>query len=308
MTEFPGVALSRAFRRVLEQAEKVARFPRPVLIRGERGTGKELLARHIHALSRRADGPFVAVNCAAFTDTLLGSEFYGHERGAFTGAERRRIGRLEQADGGTLFLDEIGNMPQAFQEKILRVIEYPTFERVGGSESVEVDVRVISATNADLQELMADGLFRRDLYDRLSVAVLDVPPLRQRREDIPRLIVHFVRRLRREIANLPPRRFLQQTVEVMVDYYWPGNVRELRNIVERAYLYGSGDAVRPDDLPPEVAGRQIAGESFDEKVEEFRRQLIADALAESGGNQREAARSLHMTYDQFRYYYRKYSP
>ena len=306
--EFDGIAASRSLSRVLEQARTVARFPRPVLIRGERGTGKELVARYIHDASPRADGPFVTVNCAALTEPLLGSEIFGHERGAFTGAERRRAGRLELADGGTLFMDEIGNMPPAFQEKILRVIEYQTFERVVSSESIGVDVRVVSATNADLAELMSDGLFREDLYDRLTVAVIDVPPLRQRKEDIPHLIVHFVRKLHDEIPNLPPKRFQQETVELMVDYYWPGNVRELRNIVERAYLYGPDDTIRPSHLPAEITARKITGDSFHAQVEEFKRQLISSALAECAGNQREAAERLNMTYDQFRHYYRKYRP
>jgi len=165
-TAFPGVARSDTFLRVIEQARSFAAVPRPVLIRGERGTGKELLARYVHSVSPRADEPFVAVNCAAFAGQLLNSEIFGHEEGAFTGASKRHLGRLEQADGGTLFMDEIGNMSMAFQERILRVAEYQEFRRVGGTDPIRVDVRLVSATNSDLEDLMADGLFRKDLYDR----------------------------------------------------------------------------------------------------------------------------------------------
>jgi DNA-binding NtrC family response regulator len=307
MEGFEGVARSRSMLALLEEARKAASVTRPVLITGERGTGKELIARFVHAASDRAAGPFVAINCAAFTDELLNAEIYGHEKGAFTGAAEARRGRLEQADGGSLFMDEIGNMSLAFQKRILRVIVYQEFERIGGTETVTVDVRVISATNADLAELMEERLFRQDLYDRLTFAVLKVPPLRHREEDIPHLMVHFVEALHREMPDLVRRTFQKETVEAMMDYYWPGNVRELRNIVERLYLYGSEETVRPGALPPEIRGTPVAGGSFKERVEEFKRSLVIEALDDSGGNQREAARALGMTYDQFRHYYRKYS-
>ena len=306
MEGFSGVAVSRGLLAVLEEAEQFAAVPRPVLIRGERGTGKELLARFIHSKSPRSGGPFVAINCAAFNDELLNAEIYGHEKGAFTGAGERRFGRLAQADGGTLFMDEIASMSAAFQDRILRVIEYQEFERLRGTEKVKVDVRVVSATNADLEELMAEDLFRRDLYDRLTFAVLEVPPLRHRREDIPHLVVHFVEGLHGEIPNLRPRTFQKETVEAMMDYYWPGNVRELRNIVERLYLYSPGDVIAPGDLPPEITGTAELGGTFAEKVEAYQRQLIGEALAASGGNQRRAAAELGMTYDQFRHYYRRF--
>jgi DNA-binding NtrC family response regulator len=304
---FEGIARSRSMLALLDEARKAASVTRPVLITGERGTGKELVARFVHAASDRADGPFVAINCAAFTDELLNAEIYGHEKGAFTGAGEARRGRLEQADGGSLFMDEIGNMSLAFQKRILRVIEYQEFERIGGDETVRVDVRVISATNADLAELMEERLFRQDLYDRLTFAVLRVPPLRRRKEDIPRLVVRFVGAMHGEMPDLVRRTFQRETVEAMMDYYWPGNVRELRNMVERLYLYGSEETVRPGALPPEIRGTPAAGGSFKDRVEEFKRSLVLETLADAGGNQREAARALGMTYDQFRHYYRKYT-
>ena len=303
---FEGVARSAAFLEVLAQARQFARVPRPLLITGERGTGKELVARYVHRCSGRADGPFVTVNCAAFTDELLVAEVYGHEKGAFTGADETRSGKLEQADGGTLFLDEIGNMSAAFQDRILRVVEYQEFQRVRGTRTIRVDARVLSATNADLRELMDAGVFRRDLYDRLTFAELRVPPLRHRRQEIPRLIVHFVRELHREMPNLVQRTFHRRTVEVMMEYYWPGNIRELRNVVERVYVYGSGTVIMPADLPGEIAGTAPTGDGFHERVEAYKKQLIDTALVEAEGNQRQAARRLEMTYDQFRHYYRKY--
>jgi DNA-binding NtrC family response regulator len=309
--EFPGIAHSQALQQVLAQARIFAGVPRPVLVRGERGTGKELVARFIHRNSRRADAAFVVMNCAALNDELVNAEIYGHEKGAFTGAHESRAGKLEQADGGTLFMDEIGNMSMPFQERILRVVEYQEFQRVRGTETIKVDVRMISATNADLEELMDDGLFRSDLYDRLTFATLRLPPLRDRREDVPHLIVHFVRSLHEEIPNLMQRTFERATVEAMVDYYWPGNVRELKNIVERLYLYGSSERITPADLPRELTGAAAGpagavGGGFHEQVEAFKQQLICDALARAHDNQRAAADDLQMSYDQFRHFYRKY--
>ncbi len=308
---FAGIAHSQSMRDLLEQAGSLAAIPRPVLIRGERGTGKELLARYLHELSMRHDQPFVAINCAAFTDELLNAEMFGHEKGAFTGATEARIGKLEQAHGGTLFMDEIGNMSTAFQESILRVVEYQEFQRVRGTKTIRVNVRMLSATNADMEELIRAGVFRADLYDRLSFAVLAVPPLRQRKADIPHLIVHFVKQLHEELPNLTPRSFARETVEAMLDYYWPGNIRELRNVVERLYVFGSAETIEPSALPPEIAGTArgtgVPGEgSFHEQVEAFRRHLIIEAFNACDQNQREAARRLRMTYDQFRHYFRKY--
>jgi DNA-binding NtrC family response regulator len=199
-------------------------------------------------------------------------------------------------------------MSLPFQEKILRVIEYQEFERVRGTKKIKVDVRVLSATNASLEELMEEDLFRRDLYDRITFAELQVPPLRHRKEDIPPLIVHFVSSLHEEMPNLPEKSFDSSTMEEMLEYYWPGNVRELKNVIERAYLYSSSDRILPHDLPPSVSGNQITGDTFHEKVEQFKKQLILEAVSASSGNQREAAAELKMTYDQFRHFYRKYGP
>ena len=306
---FQGIAKSITMQKILAQANRFASIPRPVLIRGERGTGKELMARYIHNSSPRIEKPFVAINCAAFNDQLLNSEIYGHEKGAFTGADSRKIGQLERADGGTLFMDEIGNMSVDFQEKILRVMEYQKFQRISGTEMIEVDVRIVSATNADLEEMMDENLFRRDLYDRLTFAEIILPPLRQRREDVPHLIVHFVRKLHEEIPNIPQRTFKRETVEQMMDYYWPGNVRELKNVVERVYLYGEDSVIFPSALPKGVGGDDLepVGDSFDEKVEAFKKKLIIEAYEKYDKNQKKAAESLEMTYDQFRHFFRKYS-
>ena len=293
---------------VLARAKQYAAIPRPLLIRGERGTGKELMANFIHSASTRVDKPFVAINSAAFNDELLNSEIYGFEKGAFTGADKRKIGRLEQADGGTLFMDEIGNMSMSFQEKILRVMEYQKFERLGGHDSIQVDVRIISATNADLEEMMDENLFRRDLYDRLTFAEINIPPLRQRKEDIPHLIVHFVRKLHEEIPNIRQRTFRRETVQQMMEYYWPGNIRELKNVVERVYLYGEEEIIYADELPKNIGGSllEIVGDSFDEKVDAYKKTLLLDTFERCGKNQRKAAEKLKMTYDQFRHFYRKY--
>lgn len=304
--EFQGVAESEAMQSLLTECRKYASINRPILIRGERGTGKELLAKFIQANSERSDQPFVSINCAAVSEELLTAEIYGHEKGAFTGADQTKIGKLEQADNGTLFLDEIGNMSTAFQQKLLRVMEYQEFERIRGTEKIKVDVRIISATNANLEELMAEDLFRKDLYDRLTFAELRIPALRRRKKDIPLLIVHFVRLLHEEIPNLQQKTFDRETVRMMMDYYWPGNIRELKNIVERLYLGPTEDEITPSDLPPEVSGLEITGDSFHEKVEEYKKKLITEALGDAGGNQKKAAEKLQMSYDQFRHYYKKF--
>lgn len=305
---FQGIARSAVMRKVMDRARQFAAVPRPILIRGERGTGKEVMANFIHQSSPRTKNPFVAINCAAFNDELLNSEIYGHEKGAFTGADSRKIGQLERAHQGTLFMDEVGNMSLNFQEKILRVMEYQKFQRLSGSETIEVDVRIISATNADLEEMMDEKLFRRDLFDRLTFAEVHMPPLRQRREDIPHLIVYFVRALHEEIPNIKQRTFKRETVEQMMDYYWPGNIRELKNVVERIYLYGEEELILPSALPMGVAGlgEEVIGDSFDEKVESFKKKLVLEALGNNDNNQRRAADSLEMSYDQFRHFFKKY--
>jgi DNA-binding NtrC family response regulator len=244
-----------AMEEVLERVVQIAPVNSTVLILGESGTGKELVARGIHALSPRRHRPFIAVNVAALTETLLESELFGHEKGAFTGATDRRKGFFELAHGGTVFLDEMGEMPQGTQTKLLRVLEEREFRRVGGEESIRVDVRVVVATNRSLRDQVAAGEFRRDLYHRLNVLRIDLPPLRARREDIPRLIERFIRQFSTE-HDRPFMGIDPQAMSLLVDYDWPGNVRELRNLVESMVVLAPGRVIRPEDIPPEVRHRR----------------------------------------------------
>ncbi len=300
------VGKADALRIVIEKAEKLASVPRSVLIRGERGVGKEIVAATIHYAGNRAKKPFVTVNCAAVTGTLIESELFGHEKGAFTGAESRRVGRFEMADGGTLFLDEIGNMASEFQDKILRVIEYQEFERIGGTETIKVDVRVIGATNANIEEMIEKGQFRADLFDRLTFDTVVVPPIRERREDIPVLIDHFTRNLEEKCPGIPTATFDKKVIDALVDYTWPGNVRQLKNTVERLIFAADGGEIGLDDLPPEVVDGEKEPVGFHEKVERLERDLISKGLRDSNGNQKKASEILGLTYDQFRHYYRKF--
>jgi two-component system, NtrC family, response regulator len=312
------VGESGALASVMGKIERVAPVPRPVLVLGERGTGKELVARAIHHLSPRTTEPFITINCAAVAESLLESELFGHEEGAFTGATKQKEGKFELAHGGTLFLDEIGNMSLEFQAKILRVLEYQRFERVAGSESIQVNVRVIAATNADLRAAMAEGSFRRDLYDRLAFEVVDLPALRERMDDIPVLAVHFLRRFREEVAGLSVREIAAEALDALARYDFPGNVRELKNVVERAIYSSTGEVLSAADieaaLPPhrEPARTEVASFADDPslplsaRVEAFERALCKDALERTRFNQKEAAGLLGITYDQFRQRYRKY--
>ncbi len=238
---------SPALEAVLEQVERVAPTDSTVIIQGETGTGKELIAHAIHNLSSRAGRPFVRLNCAAIPLDLLESELFGHEKGAFTGAIAQKIGRFELADKGTLFLDEIGDIPQALQPKLLRVLQEQEFERLGSTRTHQVDVRLVAATNRDLAEMVNHGQFRSDLYYRLNVFPVQLPPLRERPEDIPALVTHFVerfgRRMGREINHIPP-----ETLSALSAYPWPGNIRELQNLIERAVIL-SDDGVLPNPLP-----------------------------------------------------------
>jgi psp operon transcriptional activator len=301
-----GIGRSPAFLEVVEQARELARIPRPVLIRGERGTGKELLARFIHAASPRHDRPYLIVNCGTFQDELLVSHLFGHEKGAFTGATERHVGVFEQADGGTLFLDEVANLSRNAQARLHRVVEYQTFQRVGGTSEIEVDVRVIAATNADLGALIERGDFMADLYDRLRFAEIILPPLRQRGEDVPLLIDHFIARLHEELPDLGAARFTEAAVKELTAYAWPGNIRELKNMIERLYVVDRDRTIQATELPLEVTTTEPIQGTFSQKVQAFEKALLANALKDAEGNQRAAAQKLGMTYDQFRHYYKKY--
>ncbi len=292
---------------VLKLIERVAGIPRSVLITGERGTGKELVARAIHNAGGDGGRPIITVNCAAFSDNLLETELFGHEKGAFTGADTMLHGKFELAGGGTLFLDEIGNMSLSFQQKILRVVEYGSFIRVGGSAEVTVDTRIIAATNTDLKKSMEEGRFLRDLYDRLTFEIIHVPALREREGDITFLACHFLNQFMHEIPSLGGKRLSTSAMDVLERYSFPGNVRELKNIIERAAYRDITNEITPEDLGmlPETPLTD-SGRTFQEKVEAFQRRLITGALNDAGGNQAKAARTLGMSYHQYRYFLRKY--
>jgi DNA-binding NtrC family response regulator len=287
-----------SMERVRRLVRRAAGSEATVLVVGESGTGKELVARALHAAGPRVSAPFVDVNCAALTETLLESELFGHEKGAFTGAVARRRGKFEQAHGGTLFLDEIGDMPLPTQAKILRALQERVFQRIGGDEAIAVDVRVICATHRDLEEAAGRGAFRKDLFYRINTLVVDVPPLRERAGDIPELARHFLARAARD-EKRPLRGFSPEALDLLCRHAWPGNVRELQHAVHRAVLVCDGDTIEPDDLPPAVARGLPAGgrapEGLIEAVERLERSMIAAALRTSGGVKARAARALGVT-------------
>lgn len=318
---------SEGFLAFQQQLAQVAPIERPVLIVGERGTGKELAAMRLHFLSRRWQGPLVALNCAVLNPALIESELFGHEKGAFSGADHQRRGRFEAADNGTLFLDEIGAIPLEAQAKILRAVEYGTFERVGSSKSIEVDVRIIAATNADLPALARKGRFKQDLLDRLSFEVLVLPPLRERREDIMILAEHFAARMAFEIGRSGIPRFSTQAQAALEAHPWPGNIRELKNLIERtvyrtesavireidfnpfktrAFEKQPADSAEPTAPSPSTLPADLMDMKIDEAVSELKIRMLKKALATSRFNQRKAARQLGLTYDQLRGLYRKY--
>jgi two-component system response regulator HydG len=293
------VGSSEPMRRVLEQIRRIAAADTTVLVLGESGTGKELVARALHAQGPRRDGPFVSVSCAAIPEGLLESELFGHEKGAFTGAIRRKLGRFELAHGGTLFLDEIGEVPAAIQVKLLRVLQERRFERVGGEETIDVDVRVVSATNRDLSAAVAAGTFREDLYYRLAVLPVTLPPLRERPGDVEEL-AHFF------LAKLAPRAgrrvtgFTPGALERLRAHRWPGNVRELENVVEQALVFVDGDRIREEDLPEGLRGPRGApadappplDRPLGELLDELERRYVLDAWERARGVKAEAARLL----------------
>ncbi len=323
-TPTPGaeaIGQSEAFLMFQESLSKVASVNRPVLLLGERGTGKELAAMRLHYLSPRWQEPLVALNCAALTPSLIEAELFGHEKGAFTGALQERKGRFEAAERGTLFLDEIGSTPLVVQEKILRVVEYGSFERVGGSLPVEVDVRLVGATNADLLDLTARGLFKRDLLDRLSFEVLFLPPLREREGDILLLADHFARRMAFELGREETPVFSREASTMIQTYAWPGNVRELKNVVERAVYRTDASRITeiefnpfnsPFEKPIKDTSLEKKAPSMDvdptgltslhlkEAVKSLEIKLLKRALDVSKYNQKKAAEKLDLTYDQLR--------
>jgi two-component system response regulator HydG len=316
------VGSTEVMRRVHEAITRVAKTDASVAIFGESGTGKELVARAIHNLSRRSAGPFIKVNCGALAESLLESELFGHERGAFTGALKRRLGRIELADGGTLFLDEIGEISPAMQVRLLRVLQEGTFERVGGEETLKADLRVISATHRDLQKLITEGKFREDLFYRLQVVPIAVPPLRERRADIPELCRHF-------IAKLAPRTNPQvqgvsdEALALLMAYAFPGNVRELGNAIEQALVFADGAQLQAAALPPNIRGRDVHGSgandaglsvpgglngaiALPEILDDLEKQLILKAYDQAKGVKTETARLLGIKTSALYYKLEKY--
>ena len=326
------IGQSRLFLDALEHASSVAAIDRPVLVVGERGSGKELFAARIHYLSPRWEGPLIKVNCAAMNEDLLESELFGHEAGAFTGAARKHIGRFERAEGGTLFLDEIASASMRVQEKLLRVIEYGEYERVGGEKTLNADVRIVAAANVDLRGKARDGQFRADLLDRLAFEVVAAPPLRQRRNDIALLAAHFANALASEIGTAFPG-FSAEALTSLLAHDWPGNVRELKNAAERAmFFWASGEQDGLVDLividpfekahgplvpaheqqslarTPEPMAKIESSAQIDlrARLDEIEKQLVTAALDRNGSSQKRAAEALCLSYDQLRGIVRKH--
>ena len=326
---------SVSFLEMQEHISLVAPLNKPVLIVGERGTGKELVAARLHYLSRRWQQNFLKINCAAMSETLLESQLFGHEVGAYTGATKQRKGYFERANGGTLFLDELANTALPVQEKILRVIEYGEFERLGGNETIRVDVRIIGATNEDLPRLAQQNLFREDLLDRLAFDVITLPPLRARKEDIPILAEHFAMGMINEMGRELFCGFTSKVEKLLISYEWPGNIRELKNVTERA-VYQHGDqkisqlSFDPFESPYRIGGSPSASPSenvisspskttrvieegagedlnFKETVQKFEVDLIKQAMRQCQFNQKKAAEKLKLSYHQLRGYLRKYN-
>ncbi len=290
------VGESPLMRDLYDLISKVAATDSTVLITGESGTGKELAARALHKNSPRASFPFVAINCAAISETLLENELFGHEKGAFTGAIALKKGKLEIAHRGTLFLDEIGEMAAQLQSKLLRVLQEQEFERVGGTKPIAVDIRLIAATNQDLEKRLKDGSFREDLYYRLNVVKIETPPLREHPEDISLLVQFFITKLGAKCGRVV-RGISKEALSILERYRWPGNVRELQNVIERAIVLGSGQLIQADDLPEELQRTEqstILETSFHDALETKKKELILNAIVRSGGKMTEAARHLNL--------------
>lgn len=312
--EFPTiVGRSESIRRLCRLIGAVAQSNTTVLIQGESGTGKEVIANAIHAHSPRNAGPIIKVNCAALNEMLLESELFGHVKGAFTGALRDRCGRFRQAENGTIFLDEIVCLPLAGQAKLLRVLQEHEFEPVGSSNTVRVDVRVLAATNSNLKKAVEQGRFREDLYYRLNVFALTLPPLRERKEDVPLLAQHFLERFRREL-NKPLRTVTPEALELLVAHDWPGNVRELANAIEHAAIVAKRELLHPEDLPHSFAATKYASEQEElmtvlglrEKLNLLEKQILLEALARANWIKKHAAEMLHIDARNLPYLLRKH--
>ena len=307
------VSQSQKMEEIINIAARVAESKATVLLTGENGTGKEVLGKAIHFMSSRKGSPFIAVNVPALTETLLESELFGHEKGAFTGADKMKKGRFEIAHGGTIFLDEVGDIPPSIQVKLLRVLQEHQFERVGGTDKIDVDVRIIAATNKDLDQKIKEGTFREDLYYRLNVVSIKIPPLRERKEDILPMIESFIQKYckenKKELLEIS-----KDSVDVLMKYNYPGNVRELENIIERAVVLTRGKLITLNDLPMNIKGFKeektlaVLGEgTLTDQVEALEKQLIYDALQESSGNQTKAGKLLGLTERNLRYKLKKYN-
>lgn len=302
------IAVSKKMEDVLSVASRVADSKATVLISGESGTGKELLAKAVHFASPRKGKAFVAVNCAALSENLLESELFGHEKGAFTGADKQRAGRFETADGGTLFLDEVGDLPLSTQVKLLRVLQEEKFERVGSSKTISVDVRVIAATNRNIQQLISTGKFREDLYYRLNVVSILIPTLRERKEDIKPLIELYTQKYAREAGN-KKFQISKEAMDSLLKYDYPGNVRELENILHRSVVLSRGGLITADDISigfgsgvsEKAVSESLTSMNLTEQVERLEKKLVLEALQKSGGNQSQAARMLGISERNLRY-------
>jgi Nif-specific regulatory protein len=292
--EYNMVGVSARMKAVFEFVRRVAATDATVLVEGESGTGKELVARAIHRNSKRAENPFVAINCAAIAENLLESELFGHEKGAFTGAAAQKKGRIEMAEGGTLFLDEVSELAPELQAKLLRVLQEREFERVGGTRAIPLDTRLIAATNKKLSEAIESGEFRKDLYYRLNVVTLTMPALRDRTEDIPQLAEHFLSKASRK-CKTRMKSLSEEAKACLIKYDWPGNVRELENAIERAVVLGSGNVVLPEDLPETILEAGVLSDGsakYHRSMKETKRQMIAQALQHAHGSYVDAAKSL----------------